>query len=60
MGGSDMHAIEIDIDTLTGYHPPKVVVSRNGNVLVDMPGDEFISWLERLMRKDGQLPELKP
>lgn len=45
-----MNEIRIDVDTLSGYHPPKVVIARNGNVLVNMPADEFVGWLEMLMR----------
>jgi hypothetical protein len=44
-----MNKIHVNIDTLLGYHDVKVVISRDGKVLVDMPGVEFIGWLEVLM-----------
>lgn len=46
-----MNEIKLNIDTLHGFHPPKVVIQENGKTLIDMPGDELIGLLKLWMRQ---------
>lgn len=40
-----MHEIRINVNTKDGFHPPKVVIQKDGETLIDMPADEFVGWL---------------
>jgi hypothetical protein len=41
-----MHEIQINVNTKDGFHPPKIVILKDNQVLIDMPADEFIGWVE--------------
>lgn len=56
-----MHEIRVNIDTIFGFHPPTVIIQENGKTLLDMPADEFISWVKLARRRqegnnEGDVP----
>lgn len=56
-----MHEIRINIDSCSNYHPPKIVITEDHKTLLDMPADEFVSWVKRARRKleennEGDVP----
>jgi len=56
-----MHKIEIDMDSQNLDHPPRLVVKENGVTLLDMPGDEFLAWVQAVIaarsNRPGSLPK---
>lgn len=47
-----MNEIRINIDSCDG-HPPKIVIMEDHKILIDMPADEFASWLKIARRELG-------
>lgn len=52
-----MNEIRINIDSCDSYHPPKIVITEDHKTLIDMPADEFASWLKRNL---GLIPSPLP
>lgn len=47
-----MNQIIIDVNDL--YHPPKVVLRENGNIILEMPADELISRVKLWIQQENE------